>query len=139
MTTHVGEDAYKLVHYPIVCGSAHTYTLFWKKVFILISEVTGCITSPSLPLVILSIGIDSFTHNLRSLVMHILFAARLMIMCKWRSSTVSNLSDVKLQLNLVKEYESCLALQTGSLAKFSNTWDTWSQSQKDNGSQQHLV
>lgn len=68
--------------------------------FTLILEITGCLTKTNAALALLSVDIEIFPSDLRSLVMHILFATRLMIFRKWRGTLIPNLSDVKLQINL---------------------------------------
>lgn len=46
----------------------------------LISEVTGCLTKPNAALAFLSIGKGDFPIDYRTVVIHILFTARLMIL-----------------------------------------------------------
>lgn len=68
-----------LIHILWDCPHIHT---FWRKVFSLISDITGIIMKPTLSLAILGIGLESFPYEFRTIMMHILFAARLLIMRK---------------------------------------------------------
>lgn len=90
---------------------------FWKAFFTFISDIMGHKTGPSPSLVILSLGIDSYPKEFRMLVIHTLFAARLLIMRKWRSSLIPRITDVKYQLTLIKEFKFSSALQHNTITK----------------------
>lgn len=81
--------------------------------------------APTPALVILSLGIDKLSHKYRTIFMHILSAARLLIMREWRQDLTPNVFDVKLQVNLVRSYEECLAIESQSYKKFDDTWNFW--------------
>lgn len=68
-----------LIH--ILWECLHIY-FFWNRIFSFISEITGILTKPSPSIAVLSLGIESFPQTLRTLVMHILFSARLVtVLC----------------------------------------------------------
>lgn len=108
MTICAGEDVDTLIHTLWDCPHLKS---FWNKIFTLISKVTDCLTKPNAALALLNIGVDVFPDKFRSMVIHILFIDRLMILWKWRGSLVSNISDVKTRMNLTASYEHCLAPQ----------------------------
>lgn len=85
---------------------------FWKRVFCLVSDITGIFTTSSPGLAILNLGIDSFQSTCHKIVTHILLAARLLITKQWKSNLSPNISEV---IELVKQhmYESLLTYRQG--------------------------
>lgn len=67
---------------------------FWGAVFHLISKTTGFIKSGNVEMAILSIHVDLYPSNLRSMVIQILMAARLIVTRKWKTVTSPNISEV---------------------------------------------
>lgn len=68
-----------LVHMVWACPHLRS---FWKEVFKLIAKVTGVITQLSTEKAILSINMVEYPITVRSVALHIIFAARSLAICK---------------------------------------------------------
>lgn len=62
----------------------HT-TALWQEVFQIITEVTGLSLFPSPDLALLNINMENISYCFHTIITHILLAARLTIVCHWRT------------------------------------------------------
>lgn len=111
-----------LSHMLWLCPSLRSY---WNSVFRLIKKLTGFIIRPNIKLAILSIELEKFPHNFKHVVMHILHAARLILMRKWKTTLTPNVGEV---INLVSEtyaLEKIMAYKQDCLSKFYEQWLIW--------------
>lgn len=97
----------------------------WQAVFSLISHITGkdCASNPALAL--LSIGINEFPPQSRTVTAHILFATRIALAKLWRSPSPPHLEEIKNRVNLHCEMERMLAYKERRATAFHKKWDTW--------------
>lgn len=98
---------------------------YWNSIFRLILKLTGFIIRSNIRKAILSIDLEKFPHNLKHVVMHILHAARLILMRKWKTNLTPNIGEV---VNLVSEtyaLEQIMAYKQGYLSKFFADWRIW--------------
>lgn len=98
---------------------------FWLEVFKWIAKVTGVITQPSIEKAILSINMLEYPISVRSIAMHIIFAARSLMMSKWKTNEMSSVRELITKVNIVAEYEKILAYKDGSNAKYVANWSIW--------------
>lgn len=105
---HLGIDVYSLlegvrtngnlIHIFWTCKSL---TSFWRKMFTIPSETTGVLTKPDPALAILHLGIDSFHHSIRTVVLHILVAAKTVIARHWTKNMAPSPSEAVDLINTV--------------------------------------
>lgn len=60
----------------------------------------GIISRPNSRLAILNVGIETYPSDLRQMVMQVLFAARLVLMRKWKSNLAPKAGE---EVNLISE------------------------------------
>lgn len=76
------EQVGTLVHMVWACPHLRS---FWTEVFKLIAKTTGVFTKPSVEKAILSINMSDYPISVRSIAMHIIFAARSLMLSKWKT------------------------------------------------------
>lgn len=98
---------------------------FWKEVFSLINKVTGEAIIPSPQLALLNIGMHLIPNKYRSLITHILIAAKLTITSKWKSKETPLLSEVINRVKTQYTYEKFFAIKSHNIPKFNISWESW--------------
>lgn len=98
---------------------------FWLEVFRLIAKVTGVFVQPSIEKAILSINMLEYPILVRSIAMHIIFAARSLMMSKWKTNEIPSVRELITRVNNVAEYEKILAYRDGSNARYVSNWSIW--------------
>lgn len=92
----------------------------------MISEVTGVLLSPNPALPVLSLDIKKVPSPFRTVVKHILLAARLMITRHWKLQMAPNPSEAIALVNVHFSYDHTLALWKGNVTAFDRVWKPWS-------------
>lgn len=92
---------------------------FWS--LRLIPSTLGCIQKSDPGLALVSINVDKIPAMYRALTMHVLFAARLIILRKWKNNITPNISEAIKQFDLVSTYEQYLAYSTRKLYIIAQT------------------
>lgn len=99
---------------------------FWGKIFEILSTTTGILLQPNPALALLSLGIDNIPPHMRTVVTHILIAARSVIARHWKQSDIPShlevIRKINTQYSLVKAY----AFSTCRGAQFHRNWSFWS-------------
>lgn len=98
---------------------------FWNSIFRLIATLTGIIVKANIEQAILSVSIDHFPPDLRPMVMQVLFAARLILMRKWKSNIAPNISEVINHNSDTYALQQIMTYKHGSLLKFHKQWSPW--------------
>lgn len=99
-------------------------TPFWNAVFSLLSDIINVPTAPAQDLALLHVGIDQFLKPYRTVILHLLLAAKRGIVRKWSSespSLIETISDLTSQCTLKK----WLANKKGSYCKFYDSLKIW--------------
>lgn len=119
------------------CGSigsiAHTLwfckslSSFWNQVFALISSITGISCSPTPALALLHIGIEKFPTQSRCVILHLLYAAKLIITRLWKTTTVPSISSTVADFNIQCEMERIVARKNVNVKKYMALWSLWLQ------------
>lgn len=115
---YAGDATNKLAHLLHTLWSCKNLHSFWKSISTFMSNLTGNLTklTPAVPL--LSINLDIYPLNYRTIVAHILIAARLTITSLWKSTEAPNLSNVIAKLNIQAHFELMLAYKNYSTITF---------------------
>lgn len=110
-----------LAHMLWFCVSLRT---FWAAIARLIEKLTGILNKLRVEQVLLSLDMDIYPAPYRTLVMHILYAAHLVIARKWKSLISPSLGEV---LKLVDSYayEKNIAYKEGRQIEFTKSWYQW--------------
>lgn len=95
---------------------------FWTDVFSLISDTTK---SQCTPCPELCLGIDSFPYRHRKVMIHILYAARISISAKWKSTTPPSIKEVIDRFNSQSLMERMLAYKEDRVHIYHKFWDIW--------------
>lgn len=61
----------------------------------------------------------------RSIAMHIIFAARPLLISNWKTNKIPSVRELIIKVNTVAEYEKILAFKDGSITKYIYNWSTW--------------
>lgn len=77
-----------------VLWNCPNFTSFWSQTFRLIASCRVILCKPQLELALLNNGIDQYPTLHRPVVTHILVAAWLTILRKWKNNLSPNISDV---------------------------------------------
>lgn len=105
---------------------------FWSETFKLIAKTTGVITKPTPEKAILSINMSEYPLSVRSIAMHILFAARSLLVSKWRSDEIPTIREIITKVNTISVYEKILAYKDGYGAKYLSNWNLWNSLYQNN-------
>lgn len=97
---------------------------YWNSVFRL-AEVSGAWVKTNVEQAILSIIVDNYPPQLRPIVVNILASAHLMVLKKWKSSVLPNITEVKCHIHVIFYYECLMAYRDGSQLKLYQRWDPW--------------
>lgn len=57
---------------------------FWESIARILSEITGLYKSLTPELALLNIGLDSYPNTVKTVIAHVLFAARVALASKWK-------------------------------------------------------
>lgn len=101
---------------------------YWTDIFNLIGQVTGIKLGPSQGMALLLLGIDLIPTRMRTIVSHILLAARLTLVRHWRDRTPPGLAETLQIINTHGTYEIQFAFSTGkhlTISEFWSHWKTW--------------
>lgn len=60
---------------------------------------------PNIEQAILSIDMSKYPLSARSIAMHILFAARSVVMSKWKTNETPSMRELTTKVNMIAEYE----------------------------------
>lgn len=93
----------------------------------ILSDLTGRLTKPDPSLAILHLGIDFFPHNFRTVVIHVLLAAKSILARHWRQNLATNPSEV---INLVNVYffDKMYSHKAATRSFFDVRWKPWVES-----------
>lgn len=103
-----------LVHMVRACPHLRGFRI---EVFKLIAKVSGVFTQPSIEKAVLSINMSEYTISVRSIAMCIIFAARSLMMSKWKTNEIPSVRELITKINIVAEYEKILTYKDGSNAR----------------------
>lgn len=93
----------------------------------MISRLTGFLTKPSQGMATLNLQISKFPTQFRTIVTHILIAARLTITKRWKTTCAPEIAEVVHRVNMHCLYERAIACNNNSLGSFNHKWDIWIQ------------
>lgn len=74
---------------------------------------------------LLELSMDNFTNNYRTVVIHILIAARLTILCQWKKDVAPTLTEVILRVTVHCTYKHSYAIIHGNRDTFKRKWEVW--------------
>lgn len=98
---------------------------FWNQIFTLLSTITGIHSSPTPEAALLHIGIEKYPVHCRSVVIHLLHAAKLNITRLWKTCESPSISNTITDLNIQCEMEKIVARNNLQLEKFREMWSPW--------------
>lgn len=98
---------------------------FWKSIFSLISRITGTITPASPELALLGLTLDKYPNDQRCIMTHILIAARLTVLSKWKKDLTPTLEEVISRVTIQYSYEKAFAIATAKILSFDRLWNLW--------------
>lgn len=98
---------------------------FWWKVYDMLSKLTDCKVVPKIEQAILGINMDQYKPEYRCIATHVLLAARMELVYRWKSIDVPTARDIKIKINTITEYEKILAHRDGNSLRFENNWSPW--------------
>lgn len=101
---------------------------FWRKVFELLSTVTGVLSPTDPALALLLLGIENIPLDIRTVFVHILIAARSTIARKWKQPDPPSHLEVIRQVNTQFSMEKANATAMSQRAKFDHLWSSWTSS-----------
>lgn len=87
------------------------------------SIITGVLTRPSPLLALFGLEIEDFATQLHTVVVHILTAAQLTLLSKWRTNDSPNLSDAVQRVHLWCSYGHFYAACNGRIKIFRQEWE----------------
>lgn len=102
-----------------------SFCSFWATIAKLITEVTGIFHKLKAEQALLSTNLGIYPPSCRTIVMHILYAARLVIAHKWKSTVSPFLGEVMRLIDDSYAYEKTLALKEGKINRFNTHWSIW--------------
>lgn len=85
-----------------ILWACRSLTSFWHQTFQMISQITGILTPPDPAL---NLGIDKLPTQHRTVVLHVLLAAKSLITKMWQRSLSPNISELTAMINLHYTYE----------------------------------
>lgn len=100
-------------------------TPFWENVASLISEITGQYKTLTPELALLNIGLDSYQSIVRTVIAHVLFAARTALASKWKSPVLPTRREITTRVNIQYQYEKILAFKKFKAPQFMKVWQAW--------------
>lgn len=98
---------------------------YWWQIFTLISAISGhqTITNPALALQ--HIGIENLPRNTKSVIIHLLLAAKLNITRLWRTPSQPTMANMVLGLNYQCDKKRLIARKILQLEWFTVIWSPW--------------
>lgn len=115
-------QAGNLLHVLWDCPIIHS---LWKQIASIISTLTGSIYDINPALALLSVGIDQFRADCRTIIAHLLFATRITLAKHWRSTSPPTIGEIKHRVNYHYEMEKLLAYKEHKASSFHYKWDKW--------------
>lgn len=98
---------------------------FWKTISKFIADLTGNLIELTPAMALLGLNLDSYPSMFRTIVTHILIAARISISTLWKSCEAPNLTTVIIRLNIQAQYELMLAYKNYHMTTFKKEWQDW--------------
>lgn len=98
---------------------------FWSRIFLIIVQITGIQVVPSPGLALLSLDIELFPPHLRTMVTHILLAARLTIVRHWKDNNPPTILETLQTTNRHSIYEKQFAYSIGTHERTNKLWSYW--------------
>lgn len=98
---------------------------FWNKVASLITEISGITTTLKPALALLSISAEKYHPSVRTILMHILFAACISITKEWKSARVPSLETLMAKVNSQSHFEKLIACNKNNASVYHKKWDKW--------------
>lgn len=98
---------------------------FWRATFNIIDQLTGTSSPLDPALAILNISIDKYPTTTRKIVTHILLAARLNIVRKWKSQSPPTIFDMIQSVHTNFSFEMALSPDKTSYDKLTTLWSPW--------------
>lgn len=111
-----------MIHIYWTCPHLRTY---WSGIFSLIGRITNSQFPNDPSMAILSLGIETIPHPLRSIVSHILISARLELVRHWKRTEFPTLAEIVRTTNLHITYEVIFAASQGSYISRYPIWKPW--------------
>lgn len=87
---------------------------YWNSVYRLFSMVTRVLVKANLEQHNSTINVDNYPPQPRPIVVKIVTVACLMLLKKWKSSTIPNISEVKCHIDVIFQYEQIMAYKYGT-------------------------
>lgn len=94
------------------------------KSIISFSHLTGSLTKPDHSLAILHLGIDLFPHNYKTVVIHVLLSAKIIIARHWKQDHAPNFSKV-VNLIIVHYFKTMYPHKANTRSTFDARWKPW--------------
>lgn len=94
----------------------------WSEIVKLISKVTGIFILLNIEQAIMSINMSEYRLSVRSIAMHILFAARSVMMSKWKTNEIPSSRELIMKVNIIAEFKKLLAYRDGSCSRYESDW-----------------
>lgn len=105
--------------------SCPNITQYWKQIYNLILQVLKNNLEPSPGMAILSLEMDLAPHHMRTLLSHILLAARLSLVRHWKDIKIPEISKVTQTINTHSTYEQLFASEMGKYSLTNKIWEPW--------------
>lgn len=100
-------------------------TQYWKWIYNLISQILKLNLEPSLGMALLSVERDLVPHHMRTLLSHILLAARLTLVRHWKDTKHPEIFEIIQITNTHGTYERLYASGMGNYLLTNKIWESW--------------
>lgn len=108
-----------------ILWSCPKVTQRWKKVESIIQDILHSSVTITPHLAILNLTIEDFPLQQRTVITHILLAAKLLITRNWKSDNIPSLMEVTNLVQTHFNYETLLSCSKQSHTKTLTPWNQW--------------
>lgn len=98
---------------------------YWTDVYSLISRTLRIPTPLTPALAICSLGIEAIPHHLRTVLLHILLAARLTILRHWKDHTPPTIAETLNTIHTHASYELMFSYVIDKHHQIAKLWAPW--------------